>query len=74
MSDEQNLIKEVDEEVRQDNYKRIWNKYKKYIISLIVIVLVIVSAININNYSKEKKINKQSELFFQALDNIEKIQ
>ena len=72
MTDEQNLIKEVNEEVRQDNYKRIWNKYKKYIISLIVIVLVIVSAININNYSKEKKINKQSELFFQALDNIEK--
>ena len=54
MTDEQNLIKEVNEEVRQDNYKRIWNKYKKYIISLIVIVLVIVSAININNYSKEK--------------------
>jgi len=30
MSDDQNLIKEVDEEIRQDNYKRAWSKYKKY--------------------------------------------
>ena len=36
MSDDQNLIKEVDEEVRQDDYKRIWNRYKKYIFIVIL--------------------------------------
>jgi hypothetical protein len=71
MSDEQNLIKEVDEEVRQDNYKRIWNKYKKYIFISIIILLTLVIAINVYKFNKEKKIEKQSELFFQAIQYIE---
>ena len=37
MSDDQNLIKEVEEEIRQDDYKRIWNRYKKYIFLLIIL-------------------------------------
>jgi len=71
MSDEQNLIKEVDEEVRQDNYKRIWNKYKKYIFISIIILLTLVISINVYKFNKEKKIEKQSELFFQAIHYIE---
>ena len=66
MSDDQNLIKEVDEEVRQDDYKRIWNRYKKYIFILITILLILVISINVYKFNKEKKIEKQSELFFQA--------
>ncbi len=71
MSDEQNIIKEVDEEVRQDNYKRIWNKYKKYIFISIIILLTLVVSINVYKFNKEKKIEKQSELFFQATQYIE---
>ena len=71
MSDEQNLIKEVDEEVRHDNYKRIWNKYKKYIFISITILLTLVVSINVYKLNKEKKIEKQSELFFQATQYIE---
>ena len=71
MSDEQNLIKEVDEEVSQDNYKRIWNKYKKYIFISITILLTLVVSINFYKFNKEKKIEKQSELFFQATQYIE---
>ena len=71
MSDEQNLIKEIDEEVRQDNYKRIWNKYKKYIFISITILLTLVVSINFYKFNKEKKIEKQSELFFQATQYIE---
>ena len=66
MSDDQNLIKEVDEEVRQDDYKRIWNRYKKYIFISITILLILVISINVYKFNKEKKIEKQSELFFQA--------
>jgi len=71
MSDEQNLIKEVDDEVRQDNYKRIWNRYKKYIFISITILLTLVISINVYKFNKEKKIEKQSELFFQATQYIE---
>ena len=71
MSDDQNLIKEVEEEVRQDDYKRIWDRYKKYIFLLIIISLSLVSGFNFLKYNKEKKIEKQSELFFQAIQHIE---
>ena len=71
MSDEQNLIKEVDEEVRQDNYKRIWNKYKKHIFILIIILITLAVSINVYKLNKQKKIEKQSELFFQAAQYIE---
>ena len=66
MSDDQNFIKEVDEDVRQDDYKRIWNKYKKYIFISITILLTLVISSNVYKFNKEKKIEKQSELFFQA--------
>ena len=55
MSDEQNLIKEVDEEVRQDNYKRIWNKYKKHIFILIIILITLAVSINVYKLNKQKK-------------------
>jgi len=71
MSDDQNLIKEVEEEVRQDDYKRIWNRYKKYIFFLIIITLTLVTGLNFLKYNKEKRIEKQSELFFQAIQHIE---
>jgi hypothetical protein len=72
MTDDQNLIKEIDEEVKQDDYKKIWNKYKKYIFILIITLLIFVTSINIFKYNKEKKIEKQSELFFQATQYIER--
>ena len=66
MSDDKNFLKEVDEEVRQDDYKRIWNRYKKYIFISITILLTLVISSNVYKFNKEKKIEKQSELFFQA--------
>ena len=55
MSDDQNLIKEIDEEVRQDNYKRTWSKYKKYFFISVTILLILVALINFFKYNKEKK-------------------
>tara|TARA_Y100000590_G_scaffold131302_1_gene150029 strand:- start:2609 stop:3250 length:642 start_codon:yes stop_codon:yes gene_type:complete len=71
MSDEQNLIKEVNEEVRQDNYKRTWNKYKKYIFFIVLSLLIGVTSVNYLQSSKEKTIEKQSELFFKAIEYID---
>ena len=55
MSDDQNLIKEIDEEVRQDSYKRAWSKYKKYFFISVTILLILVASINFLKYNKEKK-------------------
>ena len=71
MTDDQNLIKEVDEEVRQDNYKRLWNKYKKIILISISTILICISLLNLHKYNKEKRINQHSNLFFQALEHID---
>ena len=71
MSDDQDLIKEVDEEVRQDNYKRAWSKYKKYFFISVTILLILVALINFFKYNKEKKIEEQSELFYQATQYID---
>tara|TARA_B100001123_G_C15139529_1_gene958917 strand:+ start:332 stop:979 length:648 start_codon:yes stop_codon:yes gene_type:complete len=35
------LFREVDEEVRQDNYRHLWKKYGVYFVSLFVIVMLI---------------------------------
>ena len=55
MSDDQNLIKEVDEEVRQDDYKRIWNRYKKYIFISITILLTLLYQLTFINLIKKRK-------------------
>ena len=43
MSDEQNLIKEVNEEIKQDEYNKLWKKYRTYIFSLVILVILFVS-------------------------------
>ena len=72
MSDEKNLIKEINDEIRQDNYQRIWDKYKKYIFIFISLLLVSVASINFYKNYKVKKIEEQSELFFQSIEYIKK--
>ncbi len=70
MSD-QNFIKEINEEVRQDDLKNVWKKYRKFIISFIVLILFSVGSINFLDSLNEKKVKKQSELFFEAIEYIE---
>ena len=42
MGEEENLIKEINEEIKQDNYKKLWNKYGKYLIGLLIIIIFLV--------------------------------
>ena len=71
MSDQKNFIREIDEEVRQDNLKDAWKKYRKFIISFIFSIIFLVSVINFLDFLNEKKVKKQSELFFQAIEYVE---
>ena len=68
MGEEENLIKEINEEIKQDNYKKLWNKYGKYLIGLLIIIIFFVSSGTIYKNYKTNKIEKQSELYFQAIE------
>ena len=71
MSEDHNLIKEIEEEVKQDEYKNLWNKYKIYIFIYVIFILFTVGSLNFFKYKKEQLAEKQSELFFQATQFIE---
>ena len=69
-----NIFKEVDEDIRKERYKKLWSRYGKYLIGLIVSIILIFS---INQYLASKKIadnKKLLEIYFTASENIEKNQ
>jgi len=68
MNEEENLIKEVNEEIQQDDYKKLWNKYGKYLISLFIIIILTVSSGTIYKNYRISKIEKESILYFEALE------
>ena len=44
MSDE-SLFREVDEEVRQEQYKKLWDKFGNYFVALCVIIVAAVAGV-----------------------------
>ena len=66
-----NIFNEVDEDIRKERYQSLWNKYGKYVISLIVIIIVIFS---LSQYSKQKNITdnkKLLDIYYSAAEKIE---
>ena len=62
------IFQEVDEELREEKYKRIWNKYKYFVIGGVILFIL---AIAFNTFWKDytlKEINNRSEKFFQAIE------
>ena len=51
MSEDHNLIKEIEEEVKQDEYKNLWNKYKIYIFISVIFILFTVGSLNFFKYN-----------------------
>ena len=70
MTEEENLIKEVNEEIKQDEYKKLWKKYSKLIITAIFLIITFVASGTIYKNYKISKFEKQSELYFEALDHL----
>ena len=55
MGEEENLIKEINEEIKQDNYKKLWNKYGKYLIGLLIIIIFFeFIIINMKNFNSNR--------------------
>ena len=66
-----NIFNEVDEDIRKERYQSLWNKYGKYVISLIVLIIVIFS---LSQYSKQKNISdnkKLLDIYYSAAEKIE---
>ena len=65
------IFDEVSEELKQDQLIKIWKKYSKLIIS--IVLLIIISLISYQAYItwNKKKIEAISEQYFQALEKLE---
>ncbi len=64
------IFDEVSEDLRKDQYKQIWFKYKKFIISFVFIfVLSVVTFKMIESYQEKKK-TEISTLYFEGLKEI----
>ena len=65
------IFDEVSEELKQDQLIKLWKKYSKLII--ILILFIIISLVSYQAYViwNKKKIEAISEQYFQALENLE---
>ncbi|GFO83170.1 MAG: hypothetical protein A49_27970 [Methyloceanibacter sp.] len=66
MSD-QSFIREVDEAVRQERYKALWDRYGLYVVGLAVALIVGVAAYNIWTYVKGSQAEAAGDEFVNAL-------
>ena len=65
------IFDEVSEDLRKDQYKQIWLKYKKIIISFIFIFVVTILAFKYIEYYKEKKKMELAALYLDGVQEIE---
>ena len=68
MSEEENLVKEINEEIKQDEYKKLWKKYGNYLIGSCLIIILFISSITMYKNYRTNMIEKQSELYFEAIE------
>jgi hypothetical protein len=69
-----NIFNEVDEDIRKERYQSLWNKYGKYLVGFIILIIIIFS---LSQLLKSKNIRDNKEildLYFSAAENIEKKQ
>jgi hypothetical protein len=66
LSDE-SLFREVDEEVRQEQYKKLWERYGNYALALCVVVVAAVAGFKGWQYWQVKQAEAAGEMFFAAV-------
>jgi len=67
LSDE-SLFREVDEEVRQEQFKKLWARYGKFVIGLAVLVIIGVAGMEGWRYFQMKQSEQAGDSFFAATD------
>ena len=64
------IFDEVSEDLRKDQYKQIWLKYKKFIISFIIVFVLSVISFKYIEHYKEKKKTEIAILYFDGIKEI----
>ena len=63
---EESLFREVDEEVRQDQLKKIWDRYGNIIIAVCVAVIALVAGVKGWQYWQTKRAEAGAEAYSQG--------
>ena len=66
-----NIFNEVDEDIRKERYKNLWNKYGKFIIGFLVLIVIIFS---LSQYLQSKKISENKKILDIYFSSIEKFE
>ncbi|MCC0038239.1 MAG: tetratricopeptide repeat protein [Brucellaceae bacterium] len=66
MSDD-SFIREVDEELRQDQFKSLWDRFGAYILGGAILVVLVTAAVVAYRYWDETRANAAGDAFSQAL-------
>lgn len=61
------LEREIDEELEKENLKKLWNKYKTLIISIIIIIIVSTSSFVIYKNTKMEQEQASADLYLSAI-------
>ena len=68
MSDtDQSIFREVDEEVRQDEYKKLWDRHGRTVIAVVVLIIAAVAAYEGWKYYQAKQSEDAGALYFDAI-------
>ena len=66
MSDE-SLFREVDEEVRQEQYKKLWDKFGNYFVALCVVIVASVAGVKGYQYFQIKQSEAAAIVYFDGV-------
>lgn len=66
MTDE-SIYREVDEEVRQEEYKKLWQRYGHLVIAAVSAVLIVVGGYELSKYYQRGETEKASIAYFEGL-------
>jgi hypothetical protein len=67
-AEQENLFKEIDEDLRQERFAKLWKKYGAYVISAAVALVVVVGAYQYWQYRTQQQHAEDSNLFSAALE------
>ena len=66
MSDE-SLFREVDEEVRQEQYKKLWDKFGNYFVALCVVIVAAVAGVKGYEHFQVKQSEAAAVVYFDGV-------
>lgn len=61
------IFREVDEEVRQDHAKKMWDRYGKYVIAMAVLIVAVVGGYKAFEYYSLKQLEKAGADYFNSI-------